>query len=402
MEMDDKDSLVTELLIDKLCDHLSALDRVDTDDNLALLGGMPGISLALCTAGEVLGVERYTIRGMEQFARCLDNIQDAGSDTYGRGSCGVLTLYQFYIDQGIAEPDPTLDQYDRYLYRKIAPAFIPAGNYDLFHGLIGCLQYFLQRGCIRESLGIARQLILMADKTKLGISWRYHHPFDKTVNYNMGLAHGHPAALMALVRTQEMLQERTGKTSRVISDAIDSAAGFLYAVADRKSWAAFPTHIELDLSNANRTDTQSRLAWCYGDLGAAYALYRAARLQKKSRMEEAALGIIRRTTGRTFEQCGVNDASFCHGIAGIIYFYNRFHRITGETVFRDAAVKWLYVLHGVYEKQGLRGFDYYSPMDTRIRIPHPGLLEGYAGVLLALLALKAEGSANAWGRFFQV
>jgi hypothetical protein len=141
----------------------------------------------------------------------------------------------------------------------------------------------------------------------------------------------------------------------------------------------------------------SRVAWCYGDLGISLALLGAARRAGRPEWEGEALDIARRVAGRSPEHAGVADAALCHGTAGNAHLFNRLHHATGEVLFRDAALEWFQRTLAFHQAgQGMGGFFAYTPdLEDATRdpwAPVPGLLEGAAGIGLALLA--ALGSAE--------
>ena len=86
--------------------------------------------------------------------------------------------------------------------------------------------------------------------------------------------------------------------------------------------------------------TGTRLAWCYGDLGIAFALYRAARARGRDDPAEA-LALARNRGTETQEQAGVLDAGLCHGTAGVAHLYMRRHRASGDAELGQAARIWL-------------------------------------------------------------
>ena len=101
------------------------------------------------------------------------------------------------------------------------------------------------------------------------------------------------------------------------------------------------------------------MAWCYGDPGAAGALFAAE--------PEIATAITERAAVRPVLDSGVVDGSICHGAAGLAHIFNRFHQASGSGLLRQAALDWL---------------------EQLVEMPRPdsGFLTGAAGVGLVLLA----------------
>jgi lantibiotic modifying enzyme len=137
----------------------------------------------------------------------------------------------------------------------------------------------------------------------------------------------------------------------------------------------------------------ARLSWCYGDIGIACALLYAARCVQNMVWEKEALAIGRRAALRSFEDSGVQDATICHGAAGVLHMFNRLFQATGEDVFKDAARKWLQRTLNLRQPGiGVAGYRtlvvdeqqnaYWESMS--------GLLLGAAGIGLAMLATIAR------------
>ena len=85
----------------------------------------------------------------------------------------------------------------------------------------------------------------------------------------------------------------------------------------------------------------------------------------------------------------MRDGGLCHGAAGNVHIYNRLYQATGEGLYRDTALTYFDLLLSMRkEGQGVGGFQAYMP-DASDASPWkdvPGLLEGAAGIGLALLS----------------
>jgi hypothetical protein len=101
--------------------------------------------------------------------------------------------------------------------------------------------------------------------------------------------------------------------------------------------------------------------------------------------------IARRAAERPAEQSGVRDCGLCHGAAGVGHIFNRLFQATGEASLAAAARFWFErTLQMRRPKQGIAGFLALRPNPKRPNekqwIGLPGILEGAAGIGLALLA----------------
>jgi lanthionine synthetase-like protein len=83
--------------------------------------------------------------------------------------------------------------------------------------------------------------------------------------------------------------------------------------------------------------------------------------------------------GRPAERSGVVDHALCHGTAGVALLLHRLAAATGDEAVQAAAASWGARLAGAAPDQ----------------LPAaPGLLEGRAGVVLALLALAGPDTGS--------
>jgi hypothetical protein len=117
----------------------------------------------------------------------------------------------------------------------------------------------------------------------------------------------------------------------------------------------------------------------------AAALLLAARDAGEPAWAAAATGLAVRAAARPPDQTGVVDAGLCHGSAGLAHLFSRMYQMTAEPALADAARFWV-----------VRTFELCSAMAPGRGVPltgaarpawkGPGLLEGAAGVALALEA----------------
>jgi hypothetical protein len=121
----------------------------------------------------------------------------------------------------------------------------------------------------------------------------------------------------------------------------------------------------------------------------AAALLLAARDAGEPAWAAAATGLAVRAAARPPDQTGVVDAGLCHGSAGLAHLFNRMYQMTAEQALADAARFWvertLELCSAAAPGQGAALAD-----AARSACKGPGLLEGTAGVALAL---EAAGTA---------
>jgi hypothetical protein len=290
--------------------------------------------------------------------------------------------------------------------------FPRGGEYDLINGVVGLGVYALER--LRHGAGmvclerVIDRLTDLAERQAHGLTWftssakspllRQHYPRG---HYNVGLAHGVPGVVAlcgeACTTGVPMPCARAllgGAVEWVLAQALTAAVD----VNDTEG-SYFPYAIA-----PGQRLVPARLAWCYGDPGVAVALLWAARHVGEPAWEHKALAIARQATERSFDAAGVVDASLCHGAAGLGHIFNRLFQATGAECFHAAAARWFKHTLGLrWHDRGIAGFAYWhrEHSDGGHWVNAPGILEGAAGIGLALLA-AATPVIPAWDRMLLV
>ena len=279
------------------------------------------------------------------------------------------------------------------------------GEYELVNGLVGIGLYALEswpRASARHCLGLVLdQLERRAQKRPDGLTWhtdprslpdhqrrRFPNGYD-----NLGMAHGVPAVIVFLATLCHADIERS-RAQRLLAPAI----GWLLAQeCGPELGTCFPHAVA-----AGSTPTASRLAWCYGDPGVAIALLQAGCLTGQGDWQREGERIAISAATRAMAMSGVEDAGFCHGSAGLGHLFARMHQLTGNDVLAEAARRWYrHTLAQRRPEEGLAGYLADATPDAQEgswRKAH-GLLEGVAGIGLALLAAISP-LEPAWDRVF--
>jgi lantibiotic biosynthesis protein len=184
------------------------------------------------------------------------------------------------------------------------------GSPMLADGLAGVGLYFLERRRANGALEVAhRGLTAILDRLEAA----------SPASTDPGAAHGVSGVLgfLGLAAEDPFLAPR--------------------AVALSRGWAAStarPTPVAL----RTPAPLPDRTAWCYGDAGIVGALWAATRRlggDVAPWVERA-----REIASRTLTRCRLEDATLCHGAAGLAHLLNRWYQTTRDPVFRLAAVRW--------------------------------------------------------------
>jgi lantibiotic biosynthesis protein len=280
------------------------------------------------------------------------------------------------------------------------------GEYDLINGLVGLGVYALEglpRPTAAECLErVVDRLAERAEETPEGLTWfnpphtlpshqRESHPEGL---YNLGASHGVPGAI-GLLGAACAAGIATAKVRPLLTGAVS------WLLAQRQAPGAefcFP-HFQAPGTEPRRC----RIAWCYGDPGVAATLLVAARGAGEPAWERVALETALSAAARPEETAGVQDAGLCHGATGVAHLFQRMYQMTGEERLAAAARRWFEkALDFRKPGQGVGGFQSWaagSSSGNQAWRDDPGLLEGAAGVGLALLGAVSTVEPE-WDRLF--
>jgi lantibiotic biosynthesis protein len=307
------------------------------------------------------------------------------------GSAGFMWAIDHLISNGFIEGDCNE------LFSEKEPSLntlmendIKEGKYDFLHNALGVALYFLNRRNPR-SITYIESLILelerTAEKDIHGLKWKsYENLKSRTKEqYNTGLSHGIASIIAFLGKVNE-----NGILKNKTKDLIYEAVSFLLSLKSDNpninNESFFPSVV---LPNNTGNDHNSRLAWCYGDLGIGIVLWQVAKISQNEEWENMAINLILQTGSRRDpKKTSVIDAGICHGSAGIAHIYNRMYQHTGIEAFKDYAIYWLNdILNKAVFTDGLAGYKAFHPeKEDNNWIQQLGMLEGIAGIGLVLLS----------------
>lgn len=344
--------------------------------NLAIEKGAQGVGY-LGLYGGVAGLG-WTV---EHVSRLLQQITFEESD--------VSTLE---ANDNSADADLN-EEVDALIIRKI-PEMTPSSPYDLISGLVGFGVYFLER-LPRESaaLGIRavfHQLEKLARHEGGGITWfsgpellpDWQRKQCPDGYYNLGVAHGIPGIIHFLSEASARDVIDADRVNILLTGSMD----WLIAHARPKGSASrFSSWIV-----PGQDPTDSRMAWCYGDLGILAVLLQVSRRAERRDWQQFAHEVLDHCLNWPVEKAGIGDAPLCHGAAGVAHIFNRIYQQEGDSRCRDAALLWYERMLSMRQPgSGVGG--YFSltrpePGGPIVWDPSPAFLDGANGVALALLA----------------
>jgi lantibiotic modifying enzyme len=258
--------------------------------------------------------------------------------------------------------------------------------YDLINGLTGLGVYALARwprpAAVDCVLSVVRQLARRARHDRDGVSWWTppsrqgpRRERARPGGVDLGVAHGIAGVIPFLARAHKL-----GLADQTVRPLLDGAVRWLLAhMVDTASGPTVPYFVADGIEPG-----PARSAWCYGDPGVAAALLLAARDAGEPAWAAAATGLAVRAANRPPDQTGVVDAGLCHGSAGLAHLFNRAYQMTAEPTLADAARFWVGRTLELCSAAAGRGETLTDAAGSACN--GPGLLEGTAGVALAMEA----------------
>ncbi|MFC3997331.1 lanthionine synthetase C family protein [Nocardiopsis sediminis] len=379
-------------------------------------GGDLGIALALLYAGETFDDDGHRGAARALLRRAVDATARTPLTSPGLydGTAGFAWVLAEFAR---SEPRylPALDRLLARLEEQVSALPPPDGggaasrDYDAISGAAGALAAVLKAGEVaggRDTL--AHTLVgRLLDYTATGADAVPHwysppalHPAaapwyrDRFPHgmYNLGFAHGLPGVLAALCAAASR-----GIGGSAVVARIRALSAWLAEHriddADGPSWpGALQARPGTRLPDSGAPMPPARTAWCYGAPGVAAALLSAAAVTGDTAPRDLAVAALERVDRTPEAEQQAFAPTLCHGRAGLLACYRRAHTATGLPTLRrmaDSALAEVYA-------QASREHPYvFADQPRPGSLAHtPGLLEGAAGVLLALLGEPGTPAAR--------
>ena len=367
-EISRKISEINELLINHV--------EKSNDMTLSLMLGLPGIMLYLNYSNVSYG---------DSIALTFNNLLQNGVEelSYCNGKIGL----GFFLNNQDLDIEEYLKKKDTFIYKNTVLSI--RVNHDFLHGGIGAILYLADRVSnninVKKYLNeIVYELYKESKKGKKGIYWEENEFYleygeKKEDIVNLSLSHGMAGKIVVFSKLL-----RSGINDSFMRKLLMESVDFLLnSKNENVEKSVFPHRLV-----RNNSNSFTRLAWCYGDLGISIALWQAGEAMNNDGIKKESIEICLETTKRkNKEDTGVVDAGICHGSAGIAHIYNRMYRYTGRKEFKQAANYWVEeTLKMAKFDDGLAGYKVFHEQKHGGWKNEYGLLEGIAGIGLVLLS----------------
>ena len=375
---------------------LTLKENLNKEHNVGCLSGGAGIALFFYYYYEYSTDEKYYSTGASAIEGCLKKIKNSNRElSYCSGLAGFGWVLAHLKGRGsISLEEDFLIEIDTIIY-KILGVELKKNNFDFLYGCIGYGYYLLKRYQTADNRSeIGRYLELILDNLRIysekegeSLKFREKFTYDKE-RYNLGLSHGMSAILNFTTRLCAF--NRFQFRAQKISDGVKN-----YLLSNMKesknSSSFFPNTVALNGEKSGN----SRLAWCYGDLGVAVSLWNYSKTTNDDELANTSLKILKETTLRkSKETTKVVDYTLCHGSFGIAQIYKYMYDQTQLKIFNQASSFWIKDgMDRCQEGLGLSGFQYRSDIPGEWE-SSLGILKGISGIGLALISNLSEKSLS--------
>lgn len=368
-------------------------------NNIGLLSGTTGIAMFQFYYSQFINTNEYADLGMEKLLFCIDNVKESHLHlAYSNGLVGLgWAINHLHQEDFIDIDDNLLLETDDYLFQTMQ-TYLNNANYDFLHGALGYGFYFLKRYRNTKSPKLKErykkyllEFIALLDELSITqedlIKWESIIDINtREKGYNLGLSHGISSIVNFLSRLYAF-QDFQNKVEHLLKGGVNFILFFMNEEED--SFSLFPNYIKVE----GEANWNSRVAWCYGDLGIGLSLWKASKALNDDKLEKTAIKVLKRTSKRRLPKKSlVNDAGLCHGSFGNAQVFNYFYRQTGITEFKNASKFW--IKDGVNKanhKSGYAGFKRHTPDGWTNEL---SLLEGIAGIGLSIISHLSEEEVN--------
>jgi lantibiotic biosynthesis protein len=366
-----------------------------------LLGGYTGCALFFAYYYRLTGRKKYLQKVHKLLLRAIHDLSAVPLPfSHCNGISGITWCIRHLATAGFVDAgdmEETFEEVDTLLGDAMYTA-LEEQRYDFLHEGLGLALYFLEQPDVSTARPYLETLLTQLEGAAIvfpeGVAWQDHITVTSSGkrSFNMGLAHGVPAivSILGLMYHKGISPER----SRALLEKAVSRILATRNMPEDALTALYPVLVDDD--RAAMTGKQSRLGWCYGDLGIAIMLLNTGWWLENAAYQTTALHILKHTLHyRDLKNSSVVDACFCHGSAGIAHMYHRAYLTTGEQAFADGASRWRQHTLQLRRNEGPAGFQYHGKDGYENNF---GLLEGIAGIGLSFIAALDKENQPAWDR----
>jgi lantibiotic modifying enzyme len=377
--------------------YIPILDKIykelmvsELSDNIGLHAGTSGIALFLSYYDHIIlrenEISSRVMEILEHNIKCINSGKRLHTICSGISGFGWLCEHLRKLEMLNREDIEFLDYLDSFLHKQMIYD-IRKGDYDYLQGALGVGMYFLSRFDKKDVCGYLEELLTELEKSGIecengGIKWLSILDYETgREGYNISLSHGMASIAAFFIRLHQLNLE-AGRVGKLLSQTITYILHQITYTEGRESY--FPSYSK----ESNAGNFNSRLGWCYGDLGIAHVLWQAAVLLKNKEWEDTAMQILLHNSNRRDLQRNViMDAGLCHGSAGVAHLFWNLYLNTRVQKFQETTDYWLNItIQMAKYTDGSAGFKAWLTEKHGGFVKSDSFLEGISGIGLVLLS----------------
>lgn len=394
------------------------LDEIDTivktnyqqSKEIGALSGLAGLAIFEFYYSRYKNVPESADAAEEMVTIAFDQINEGFNiPTFCAGIAGLGWALQFLAVQDFIEIDcdEFLVDLDDFLIESM-DIDVEQNFYDFLHGMLGIAFYYLYRYQHTSSTELRARYRQVLSNTiqklkdtavveKDSAKWEsYLIRESQTRGYNLCLAHG-AASIVNFLSRLAGDENFTAEATDLLKKSVTYLLSLENSMDEEK--CTFP-----DWEYLNGVLQQSgRLAWCYGDIGIAWSVWKAGKALSDDQLTQKGLDVLISTAFRRDpEDTKVVDVGFCHGAAGLMHMYSHLYQQTSLDCFQEAADYWaVQTLEMAIHPNGYAGY-----MQKRGDTEEPwraelSMLEGVAGIGLSIISYLSPALSR-WNEAFLI
>lgn len=358
-------------------------------DNYGLLSGLAGEILFLYYYEKFYGKqdELNLELKIEVMIESLKRYNSTPS--FCSGISGVLYLTELLNQEQII--DFVLDDEIYNYMNKAIQYYISNNDFEFLYGLTGLAQYLLLRP--DKYMNLLLDIVNYIDNSKTIVdntyAWKKSSD-ENNIEVDLALSHGMSSIVYFLSRFLGIVKNQNEKNK--VKDLIRKSCNFILSkqnVLTNNIYSYFPYAVSLSKESQQ---SNSRLAWCYGDLSIGITLFNAGKALQDNFISNSGELILKYSAinRRDLSTNLVQDPGICHGAAGIASIFYRMWWNTRDVTYLEATNYWINeTLQMGRNQNGIAGY-VYTKSNHILKGFH--LLEGVSGIALSMLfiSLKQE------------
>jgi lantibiotic modifying enzyme len=254
---------------------------------------------------------------------------------------GWLVMHLHQMDMIDMESD-YFDEIDEALHECLK-LLISIDKYDCLNGAINIGIYFYNRfkldsSCAKYLFHFISQIRKKAIYISPNIvKWNSEIDYETgEKGTNLGVAHGIVGLILFLSKLSNV--DDLFNVRPLILQACN------YMMSVEQNYQDYNSYFRGIIStNEKYNKRETRVGWCYGDLGVAYAFLSVSPLktEKYQEIKNKGFHYLDHTLERMHNNTtGISDGCLCHGTSGVAHMYNRLYQKTGEERLKEAALYW--------------------------------------------------------------